>query len=52
MKGGGELHPLVGFMAAIGGLQLFGFYGIFVGPLLAGLCFYLIELRWKEAHDN
>lgn len=52
MRGGSELHPLIGFISAIGGLQLFGFYGIFIGPILAGLSFYLIELRWEDSNGR
>jgi predicted PurR-regulated permease PerM len=37
LKGGGNLHPLLAFVAAFGGLQVFGFVGVFLGPILAGM---------------
>ena len=37
LKGSGNLHPLVAFVAAFGGLQAFGFIGVFLGPIIAGL---------------
>jgi predicted PurR-regulated permease PerM len=51
LKGGAELHPLIGFLAAFGGLQIFGFYGLFVGPILAGFCFYIFHQKWDDLHD-
>jgi predicted PurR-regulated permease PerM len=37
LKGSANLHPLLAFVAAFGGLQTLGFAGIFLGPILAGL---------------
>jgi predicted PurR-regulated permease PerM len=37
LKGTANLHPLVAFVAAFGGLQAFGFIGVFLGPIIAGL---------------
>jgi predicted PurR-regulated permease PerM len=51
LKGGAELHPLLGFIGAFGGLQLFGFYGLFTGPVLVGLAIHLLELRWGSSGE-
>ena len=37
LKGSANLHPLVAFVAAFGGLQTIGFSGVFLGPIIASL---------------
>lgn len=37
LQGAGNLHPLLAFIAAFGGLQVMGIFGIFLGPILAGM---------------
>lgn len=44
LKGGASLHPLVGFVAAFGALDILGFYGVFIGPVVAGLFFQLLPI--------
>lgn len=44
LKGGASLHPLVGFVAAFGALDVLGFYGVFLGPVAAGLFFELLPI--------
>lgn len=44
LSGAAKLHPLVGFIAAFGALETLGFYGLFLGPVLAGAVFTLVEL--------
>jgi predicted PurR-regulated permease PerM len=39
LKGAADLHPLVAFMAALGGLQALGFPGVFIGPIVAVVFF-------------
>ena len=48
MKGGGEMNPLVAFVAAFGGLDVMGFYGLFVGPVIAGLFFAVLPIVTKS----
>lgn len=38
-----KIHPLLAFLAAIGGLSIFGFYGLFLGPIIVGIFFGLIK---------
>ena len=47
MKGGAEMHPLVAFVAAFGALDAIGFYGLFIGPVVAGLFFTLLPMVTK-----
>lgn len=44
LRGGADVHPLVGFVAAFGGLEAMGFYGLFIGPVIAGLFFHVLPL--------
>ncbi len=44
LKGGSDLHPLIGFVAAFGALDMIGFYGLFIGPIVAGLFFTLLPM--------
>lgn len=41
-KAGSNLHPFVAFISAIGGLNAMGFYGLFIGPLIAGIFIKLL----------
>lgn len=43
LRGAGEMHPLLAFVAALGGLELLGPVGIFLGPIIAGL--FTVTLR-------
>jgi len=44
LKGRGEMHPLVSLVAIFGGLQLFGFFGVFLGPILVAVVITLLQL--------
>lgn len=44
LKGRGEMHPLVSLVAIFGGLQWFGFSGVFLGPILAAVVISLLQL--------
>ncbi|RYZ70848.1 MAG: AI-2E family transporter, partial [Proteobacteria bacterium] len=48
LKGGAEMHPLIGFVAAFGALDMIGFYGLFIGPIVAGLFFTLLPMVAKS----
>jgi predicted PurR-regulated permease PerM len=43
-----ELHPLLLLFALLGGLQVFGFIGIFVGPVVISVIAALINLLREE----
>jgi len=44
LKGAGDLHPLLAFISAFGGLELFGLAGVFLGPIIAGLFIVTIQI--------
>lgn len=48
LKGGANLHPLVGFVAAFGALDTIGFYGLFIGPVVAGMFFQVLPIVTKS----
>ena len=43
-----ELHPLLLLFALLGGLQVFGFIGIFIGPLIISLIAVLTSMLREE----
>ncbi|MBI3544341.1 MAG: AI-2E family transporter [Deltaproteobacteria bacterium] len=43
LRGGSNLHPLVGFVSALGGLEVFGVTGIFIGPVICGTAIALLQ---------
>jgi predicted PurR-regulated permease PerM len=47
LKGGANLHPLLGFVAAFGGLQFFGLSGLFLGPIIAGLFVAVLRIQTR-----
>ncbi len=44
LKGRGEMHPLVSLVAIFGGLQLFGLFGVFLGPIIAAIVISLLQI--------
>jgi len=44
LKGAANLHPMIAFIAALGGIQMLGFFGIFLGPILASA--FLVSLQF------
>jgi predicted PurR-regulated permease PerM len=54
LKGKMDLHPLLGLISALGGIELFGFSGVFLGPLIAALAIELVQImpEKKTAPQN
>jgi len=48
LRGAGNLHPLLAFVAAFGGLQTLGFVGVFLGPIVAALFLVTTEIVLEE----
>lgn len=44
LRGRVGMHPLVGFVAIIGGIHMFGMLGVFIGPILAAMLLALLKL--------
>lgn len=43
-----SLHPIVVLVSVFGGLALLGFIGVFIGPIVVGIFFKLLEIYKKE----
>lgn len=48
LKGAGDLHPLLAFLAAFGGIKMIGISGIFLGPILAGVFVIMIQVLLEK----
>jgi predicted PurR-regulated permease PerM len=48
LHGAARIHPLLALVSALGGLQLVGLWGIFLGPIVAALFYTLV----KVLHDR
>ena len=48
LKGAANLHPLLAFVAAFGGLQTIGFIGVFIGPIIAGVFVVTLQILASE----
>ena len=49
LRGSANLHPLLAFVATLGGLQMLGFVGVFVGPIIAALFLWILDILTREA---
>ena len=47
LSGRDEMHPFISFIAIFGGLQMFGFFGVFLGPIVAAVFISLIQV-WPK----
>ncbi len=48
ISGGSEIHPLTAMIGVFGGLKLFGFTGIIIGPTIAALFVALISFYYED----
>ena len=54
LRGGAQIHPLLGFLAILGGMFAFGPAGLIVGPVILSLTMSAVRiyrfdiLRWRE----
>lgn len=44
LRGSANLHPLLAFVAAFGGLQTLGFSGVFLGPIIAAMFVVTVQI--------
>lgn len=51
LSGRDEMHPFISFIAIFGGLQMFGFFGVFLGPIVAAIFITLIQI-WPKIIDG
>ena len=46
-----QLHPLLAFVSVLGGLQIMGFWGVFVGPVVAACLHALVKIFNVEVQE-
>lgn len=51
LRGSVNLHPLLAFVAAFGGLQTLGFSGVFLGPIIAGLFVVTLQILVQSRNE-
>lgn len=44
LKGGEGMHPFVALLAILGGIEVFGIFGVFLGPVVAALFITLFDI--------
>jgi predicted PurR-regulated permease PerM len=44
LRGRGDMHPLVSLVAIFGGIEMFGIFGVFIGPILAAILMTLFQI--------
>lgn len=44
LKGASNMHPLLSLIAIFGGLQMYGLFGVLLGPIIANLLVSLLEI--------
>lgn len=44
IQGGANLHPLLAFASAFGGISVMGFFGLFLGPIIVAIFFTMLPL--------
>lgn len=50
LKGPRGLHPLLGLVAVFGGIQVFGLFGVLIGPIVIALLLTMFEV-WPKVLD-
>ena len=46
-----KIHPILVLIGVLGGLSLFGFIGVILGPLMLALLMTFIEIYEKEKSE-
>ena len=52
IKGETRLHPLLIFFSILGGLKVFGFLGIVIGPTILAIFLTMLEIYKEEFHEE
>lgn len=48
ISGKGKIHPIIALIGVLGGLKIFGFLGIIIGPLIAALFIAMAEFYYQD----
>ncbi|MDD5290707.1 MAG: AI-2E family transporter [Patescibacteria group bacterium] len=55
IRGKAQVHPIFIILSILGGISLFGFWGVFLGPLIISIAitvFHIYELEYGEALEK
>jgi len=55
IRGKAQVHPIFVILSILGGISLFGFWGVFLGPLIISIAvtvFHIYELEYGEALEK
>lgn len=52
VRRGVELHELLVFLSTLGGITMFGFWGVVIGPVIASLLKVLLNMYMEIHHDD
>jgi len=57
IKGKAQIHPILIILSILGGISLFGFWGVFLGPLIISIAItvfhiYELEYKWHKKQKN
>ncbi|MAT16179.1 MAG: hypothetical protein CMJ46_13025 [Planctomyces sp.] len=44
LNDGAKLHPLLAFVSVLGGIQVLGLWGVFIGPIVASCLYALVKI--------
>lgn len=44
LRGRGDMHPLLSLVAIFGGINIFGLFGVFIGPIVAAILLAVLEI--------
>jgi predicted PurR-regulated permease PerM len=48
IRGSANLHPLLALFAALGGIQVLGFLGVFLGPIIAAMFVLIMKILMSD----
>ncbi|MFA5076097.1 MAG: AI-2E family transporter [Patescibacteria group bacterium] len=51
IKGKAQVHPLIIFFSIFGGILLFGFWGVLIGPIIISVAFTILHIYEMEYED-
>ena len=51
IKGKAKIHPILIILSILGGISLFGFWGVFLGPLIISITITVLHIYELEYGD-
>jgi predicted PurR-regulated permease PerM len=51
LKGAAGMHPLLGLISVLGGIEFMGFIGVFIGPIVAAVFLSLLRIFKQQLEE-